>query len=82
VYEGMSRFVDPGRGGQLRQIATLIRKWDGLLVIRSGEAFLYMDVERGEIYDAPYLPGVQIAVRLPRHVFGIGSPEVDNKSLP
>ncbi len=81
VYEGMSRFVDPGRGGELQQIARLIRKWDGLLVIRSGEAFLYMDAERGEIYDAPYLPGVQIGLRLPRRVFGIGSPEVDNNGL-
>jgi len=81
VYEGMSRFVDPGRGGELRQIARLIRKWDGLLVIRSEEALLHMDVERGEIYDVPYLPGVQIGLRIPRHVFGIGSPEVDNKGV-
>lgn len=78
VYDGMSRFSDPGRGGELRRIAKLVRKWDGLLVIRSGEALLYMDAERGDVYDAPYLPGVQIGVRLPRRVFGIDTPAVDN----
>ena len=77
VYEGMSRFTDPGRGGELRRIARLVRRWDGLLVIRSGEALLYMDPERGDIYDAPFFPGVQIGLRLPRRVFGIDPPAVD-----
>ncbi len=77
VYDGMSRFSDPGRGGELRRIAQLVRKWDGFLAIRSGEALLYMDAERGDIYDAPYFPGVQIGLRLPQRVFGIGA-AVDN----
>jgi len=81
VYDGMSRFSDPGRGGELRQIAKLVRRWDGLLVIRSGEALLYMDAERGDVYDAPYFPGVQIGVRLPRRVFGIDTPAVDNEAF-
>lgn len=81
VYDGMSRFSDPGRGGELRRIAKLVRKWDGLLVIRSGKALLYMDSERGDVYDAPDFPGVQIGVRLSRRVFGIESPVVDNGAL-
>lgn len=81
VYDGMSRFSDPGRGGELRRIAHLVRRWDGLLVIRSGEALLYMDAERGDVYDAPYFPGVQIGVRLSHRVFGIESSAVDNGAL-
>ena len=81
VYDGMSRFSDPGRGGELRRIASLVRRWDGLLAIRSGEALLYMDAERGDVYDAPYFPGVQIGVRLPRRVFGIDSPTVDKEAF-
>lgn len=80
VFEGMSRFVDPGHGGELQRIAQLVRKWDGLLAIRSGEALVYMDVEQGDVYDAPFFPGVQIAVRLPRHVFGIEAAPVDNRA--
>lgn len=78
VFDGMSRFTDPGRGGELRRIARLIHAWDGLFVLRSGEAMLYMDPERGDVYDAPPFPGVQIAIRLPRAVFGIEPPPVDN----
>jgi len=81
VFDGMSRFSDPGRGGELRRIARLVRKWDGLLAIRSGEALLYMDAEQGDVYDAPYFPGVQIGVRLPRRVFGIDTPTVDNEAF-
>ena len=78
VFEGMSRFADPGHGGELRRIAQLVRARDGLFVVRSGEAMLYMDAERGEIYDAPLFPGVQIAIRLPRKVFGIDAPPLDS----
>jgi len=78
VFQGMSRFADPGHGGELRRIARLVRKWDGLLAIRSGNALVYMDVEQGDVYDVPFFPGVQIAVRLPRHIFGIETAPVDN----
>ncbi len=78
VFEGMSRFADPGRGGELRRIARLVRNWDGMLAIRSGEAALIADAERGDIYDAPVFAGVQIAIRLPRGVFGIEAPPIDN----
>ena len=46
-----------------------------------GDWVLLMDAERGEIHDAPPFPGVQIALRLPRHVFGIDEPPVDNGSF-
>jgi len=81
VFEGLSRFVDPGRGGELRRIARLVRNWDGLLALRSGSAVLIMNAERGEIHDAPPFPGVQIALRLPRRVFGIDEAPVDNPSF-
>jgi len=81
VFEGLSRFADPGRGGELRRIARLVRNWDGMLVIRSGEACLIADAERGEVYDAPAFPGVQIAVHLPRQVFGIGAPAIDREAF-
>lgn len=81
VFEGMSRFTDPGRGGELRRIAQLVRRWDGVFAVRSGEAVLYMDTERGGVYDAPAFPGVQIAVRLPRRVFGIDEPPVDSSPV-
>ncbi len=79
VFEGISRFADPGRGGELRRIARLVRNWDGMLTIRSGEAILIMDAEHGDIYDAPAFPGVQIAIRFPRGVFGIEAPPIDNE---
>ena len=78
VFEGMSRFTDPGRGGELRRIAQLVRRWDGVFALRSGQAVLYIDTERGGVYDAPPFPGVQIAVRIPRRVFGIDEPPVDS----
>lgn len=81
VFEGISRFADPGRGGELLRIARLIRNWDGMLAIRSGEACLIADAERGDVYDAPAFPGVQIAVRLPRQVFGIDAPPIDREAF-
>ena len=81
VFEGISRFTDPGRGGELRRIARLVRNWDGMLAVRSGEACLIADAERGDVYDAPAFPGVQIAVRLPRQVFGIDAPAIDSDAF-
>jgi hypothetical protein len=74
VFGGMSRFTDPGRGGELQRIAQLVYNWNGMLTIRSGEAILYMDAEYGDVYDAPPFPGVQIAIDLPRHVLWNGPP--------
>jgi len=74
VFDGMSRHIDPGRGGELRRIAKLVRTWQGTLAIRTGDALLHMDAERGDVYDSPPFPGVQIGVRLPRRVLGIEEP--------
>jgi anti-sigma regulatory factor (Ser/Thr protein kinase) len=74
VFLGMSRHRDPGRGGELRRIADLVRRWEGTLAIRSGDAVLYMDAERGDVYESPAFPGVQIGLRLPRHVLGVEEP--------
>ncbi len=78
VFTGISRFSDPGRGGELQRIARLVHGWDGSLTIRSGEAVLYMDAERGDIYEAPEFPGAQIGIQVSQHVFGIEAPPVDN----
>jgi len=71
LFKGISRHEDPGRGGELRRIARLVKTWDGTLVIRSGDAVLYMDSEHGDVYETPFLAGVQIAVSLPRYVLGV-----------
>jgi hypothetical protein len=71
IFLGMSRHLDPGRGGELQRIAELVRSWDGVLAIRSDDAVLYMDAERGDVYESPPFPGVQIGLRLPRRVLGI-----------
>jgi len=73
LFRGVSRHADPGRGGELRRIARLAKTWDGTLVIRSGNAVLYMDSERGDVYEAPLLPGVQIALSIPQYVLGVES---------
>ena len=78
VFNGASRFDDPGRGGELRRIMRLVRNWDGIFAIHSGEAHLIADPDRGEVHDAPFFPGVQIAIQLPREVFGIEQPPVDD----
>ncbi|UCF09534.1 MAG: hypothetical protein JSW65_05575 [Candidatus Bipolaricaulota bacterium] len=78
VFAGVSRHLDPGHGGELRRIAELVRLWDGTLAVRSGEAVLFMDAERGDIYDSPPFPGVQIGLRLPRRVLGVEEAPVDD----
>ena len=70
--QGVSRFEDPGRGGELQRIARIVRSWDGTLAVRSGTALLYFNEAGGDIYDVPEFPGLQLGLRLPRHIFGIG----------
>jgi len=69
---GVSRFEDPGRGGELQRIARIVRSWDGTLAVRSGDALLYFDDKGGDVYDVPEFPGLQLGLRLPRHILGIG----------
>lgn len=67
-HQGVSRFDDPGRGGELQRIADLIRSWDGVLALRTGRALYYFDSRGGDVYDVPAFPGVQLGLRLPRRV--------------
>lgn len=81
VLDGISRFRDPGHGCELQRIFRLVRSWDGTVAIRSGRAFLYHGPLGGEIYDVAPFPGVQIALRIPRRVFGIGEPPSDERRV-
>ena len=67
-HQGVSRFDDPGRGGELRRIADLVRSWDGVFALRTGRALYYFDARGGDIYDVPAFSGVQLGLRLPRRV--------------
>jgi len=67
-HQGVSRFEDPGRGGELRRIADLIHSWDGVFALRTGRALYYFDSRGGDVYDVPAFPGVQLGLRLPRRV--------------
>jgi hypothetical protein len=74
VLDGISRFRDPGHGRELQRIFRLVRSWDGTIAIRSGRALLYHSPLGGDLYDVAPFPGVQIALRIPRRVLGIGEP--------
>ena len=68
-HQGISRFNDPGRGGELRRIADLVRSWDGTFALRTGQALYYFDPKGGDTYDVPAFSGVQLALRLPARAF-------------
>ena len=74
VFDGVSRFRDPGRGHELERIFRLVRSWEGTVLVRSGTALLYQSDLGGDIVDVAPFPGVQIALSIPRSVFGIGEP--------
>ena len=66
---GLTRFPDSGRGQGIQQIRKQVRRWDGLISIRSGTARI-ADVPKW--FDAPPLeeglsdfPGAQINIVLP-----------------
>ncbi|MFC2079239.1 hypothetical protein ACFLSZ_04595, partial [Candidatus Bipolaricaulota bacterium] len=67
-HQRVSRFDDPGRGGELGRIADLVRSWDGVFALRTGQALYYFDSRGGDTYDVPAFPGVQLGLRLPRRV--------------
>jgi len=69
---GLTRFPDSGRGQGIQQIRKQVRRWSGLISIRSGTARI-ADVP--EWFDAPPLeeglsdfPGTQINILLPERV--------------
>ncbi len=67
--KGLSRFADAGRGGELQRIIGIVRSWDVTFALRSGAALLYFDEHRGDIYDVPDFPGVQLAIQIPLRLF-------------
>ncbi len=69
LHDGLSRFADAGRGGELKRIVGIVRSWDGAFALRSGSALLYFDERGGDIYDVPDFPGVQLAIQLPLRLF-------------
>jgi hypothetical protein len=69
LHDGLSRFADAGRGGELKRIVGVVRSWDGTFALRSGSALLYFDERGGDIYDVPDFPGVQLAIRIPLRLF-------------
>jgi hypothetical protein len=66
---GLTRFPDQGRGQGIQQIRKQVRRWDGVIAIRSGTARI-ADVPEWEDFPpmeeglAP-LPGAQITIILP-----------------
>lgn len=73
---GVTRFTDSGRGQGIQQIRRQVRRWDGLISIRSGTARI-ADVPEWD--DTPtlerglaHMPGAQINIVLPAKQRGKG----------
>jgi len=69
LFEGVSRYDDPGRGNGLVRVGRLVEKWKGKITIRSGTAKLGVippwDTERPHQVSLSYFPGTQISMVLP-----------------
>jgi len=69
VFEGASRYDDPGRGQGLMCVRRLVEKWNGRFVIRSGSAKTGLippwDSSPTYLHRLPYFPGTQISITLP-----------------
>ncbi len=66
---GLTRFPDSGRGQGIQQIRRQVRKWDGIISVRSGSARI-ADVPNWDDSpplerDLPDFPGAQISIALP-----------------
>jgi hypothetical protein len=72
VFDGRSRFRDPGRGHELERIFRRVRSWEGTMVVRSGSALLFQSDAGGDVVDVAPFPGVQMALSIPRSALGIG----------
>jgi hypothetical protein len=69
---GLTRFPDQGRGQGIQQMRKQVRRWDGVIGIRSGTARIadvpdWEDLPPLEDNLAP-LPGAQITILLPEHL--------------
>ena len=70
LFEGVSRFNDPGRGNGIVRSKELVNKLNGKMSIRSGTAKLWgkipsWEIERFFRKSLTYLPGTQINIQLP-----------------
>jgi hypothetical protein len=82
VLRGVSRFADPGRGKELMRIFHMVRSWEGTIVVRSGSALLYHHPDRGsDVFDVAFFAGVQIALCIPRRVFGVGRVDLTGEGV-
>lgn len=80
---GVTRFTDSGRGQGIQQIRKQVRRWDGLISIRSGTARI-ADVPEWD--DTPVLqeglshfPGAQINIVLPALHAGQGGERAESR---
>ncbi|MBN2482986.1 MAG: hypothetical protein JXD21_02130 [Candidatus Omnitrophica bacterium] len=70
LYEGISRYDDPGRGNGVIKTRGIVKKYHGKMVIRSGCAKLWGDVPTWQIErflrkNLRYLPGTQVHITFP-----------------
>ncbi len=69
---GLTRFPDQGRGQGIQQMRKQVRRWDGVISVRSGTARI-ADVPDWEDLppleqDLPMFPGAQITILLPERL--------------
>ncbi|MFQ6045377.1 MAG: ATP-binding protein [Gemmatimonadales bacterium] len=69
VFQGASRFRDPGRGQGLAGVTRYLNRWSGKLSVRSGTARLSIvppwDDDRPLAADLPAFPGSQLLIIVP-----------------
>jgi hypothetical protein len=66
---GLTRFPDSGRGQGIQQIRKQVRRWDGVISIRSGSARIAQAPDWDDTpplqEGLPDFPGAQINITLP-----------------
>jgi anti-anti-sigma regulatory factor len=69
IFEGASRYDDPGRGQGLSAVRRFVERWQGKLVIRSGSARVGLspawDRSAPQLSKLPFFPGTQVSIVLP-----------------
>jgi anti-sigma regulatory factor (Ser/Thr protein kinase) len=69
LFQGVSRFRDPGRGQGLAGIKRYLARWEGKIAIRSGTARLAIvprwDDDVPMVDQLPFFPGTQVQIVLP-----------------
>lgn len=69
LFEGVSRYDEPGRGHGLTKVRQLVERWKGKITIRSNTVKIGIipswDTEKFSPKSLTYLPGTQISIVLP-----------------